>query len=255
MRRLSSLAFLLGLIHLRRALEHGGPARHLASFRNRQSLLGRRGFSFSSSPKSSSRASEFHDLARSFGSHLSVKDSIWIYLAGQPLSAVTPAKLGDIVRVVGIGRWGNLRTHSAFAVHTADKVYDLLALVLLASTGLITLIARHENQDPAVAALTGHRLGRPHHGAFPQPPMDEELHQAPALDPGPPKAGGKTQAHGREFYKDLLSLFQPTGKMILPFAYSLAAWIGGPGAGLFLRSGLGIPLSFTQSPCFCPWSL
>src|SRR5580692_7735414 len=50
-------------------------------------------------------------LARVFGSHLSFKNSVWIYLAGQPLGAVTPAKLGDIVRVLGIGKWGKLRPH------------------------------------------------------------------------------------------------------------------------------------------------
>ena len=158
-------------------------------------------------------------LTRVFGSHLTFKNSIWIYLAGQPLGAVTPAKLGDIVRVLGIGKWGKLRPHSAFAVHVADKVYDLLALVLLAATGLITLIAQSEFKGPAVAALMGIGMGVLVMALFLNPQWMQYILKPLLLFLAPQKLAEKLSAHGREFYNDLLTLFNLPRAWCCPFSF------------------------------------
>ncbi len=183
-------------------------------------------------------------LSRSFNSCLSLKDSIWIYLAGQPLGAVTPAKLGDVVRVWGIGRLGSMRTHSAFAVHVADKVYDLLALVLLAATGLITLIAQKEFKGPAVAALMGIGFGILLMGFFLNPQWMRSIIKPLLLFLAPKKLVEQLSAHGHEFYKELLKLFQPTDRLVLPFLISLSAWVVVLVRTYFCAQAVGLPLSF-----------
>ena len=183
-------------------------------------------------------------LARTFHSKLWVKDSSCIYLAGQPLAAITPAKLGDIVRVLGISRWGNLRNHSAFAVHVADKVYDLLALGLLAATGLITFIVQTEFHGPAVAALSGIGLGVILMVLFLNPQWMRTIIKPLLLLLAPKQLAEKLSAHGREFYSNLLNLFQPSRRILLPFALSLGAWITVWVRAYFCALALGLPISF-----------
>lgn len=191
-------------------------------------------------------------LARVFHSQLSFKNSVWIYLAGQPLGAVTPAKLGDIVRVLGIGRWGNLRPYSAFAVHVADKVYDLLALVLLAATGLITLIAQKEFKGPAVAALMGIGMGVLLMALFLNPQWMRSLLKPLLLFLAPKRLAEQLSAHGREFYKDLLSLFQPSRRLALPFFLSLSAWLVVLVRTYFCSLAVGLPLSLVTIGLLLP---
>jgi len=191
-------------------------------------------------------------LCRTFHSRLTFKNSIWVYLAGQPLGAVTPAKLGDIVRVLGIGRWGSLRPHSAFAVHVADKVYDLLALVLLAATGLITLIAQSEFKGPAVAALMGMGIGILIMFLFLNPQWMRLIIKPLLLFLAPRKLAEQLKAHGHEFYKDLLSLFQPSHRLILPFILSLAAWTAVLVRTYFCSQAVGLPLSFITIALILP---
>lgn len=191
-------------------------------------------------------------LSRVFGSHLTFKNSIWIYLAGQPLGAVTPAKLGDIVRVLGIGKWGKLRPHSAFAVHVADKVYDLLALVLLAATGLITLIAQSEFKGPAVAALMGIGMGVLLMALFLNPQWMRYILKPLLLFLAPQKLAEQLSAHGREFYNDLLTLFQPSSRLVLPFFLSLSAWTVVLTRTYFCSLAVGLPLSFITIALLLP---
>lgn len=191
-------------------------------------------------------------LSRAFGSRLSFKNAVWIYLAGQPLGAVTPAKLGDIVRVLGIGKWGALRPHSAFAVHVADKVYDLLALVLLAATGLITLIAQKEFKGPAVAALMGIGIGVVLMALFLNPQWMRAILKPLLLFLAPKKLAGQLSAHGREFYKDLLHLFQPAQRLFIPFSLSLAAWLLVLVRTYFCSMAVGLPLSFVTIGLLLP---
>lgn len=191
-------------------------------------------------------------LALVFHSRLSFKNSVWIYLAGQPLGAVTPAKLGDIVRVLGIGRWGNLRPYSAFAVHVADKVYDLLALVLLAATGLITLIAQKEFKGPAVAALMGIGMGVLLMALFLNPQWMRSLLKPLLLFLAPKRLEEQLSAHGREFYKDLLSLFQPSRRLVLPFFLSLSAWLVVLVRTYFCSQAVGLPLSMVTIGLLLP---
>jgi uncharacterized protein (TIRG00374 family) len=191
-------------------------------------------------------------LTRVFGGNLTLKNSVWIYLAGQPLGAVTPAKLGDIVRVLGIGKWGSLRPHSAFAVHVADKVYDLLALVLLAATGLITLVAQKEFKGPAVAALMGIGIGVLLMGLFLNPQWMRLLLKPLLLFLAPRKLAEKLNAHGREFYNNLISLFQPSQRLALPFFLSLSAWTVVLVRTYFCSMAVGLPLSFITLALLMP---
>lgn len=191
-------------------------------------------------------------LSRTFNGRLTLGQSVWTYLAGQPLGAVTPAKLGDIARVMGIMKWGGLKPHSAFATHVADKVYDLLALVLLAATGLITLIAQSEFKGPAVAALMGIGMGVLLMALFLNPQWMRSILKPLLLFLAPKNLAEKLSAHGTEFYKNLLHLFQPSSRLILPFSLSLAAWTVVLVRTYFCSMAVGLPLSFITIALLLP---
>ena len=148
------------------------------------------------------------------------------------------------MRVLGIGRWANLKPHSAFAVHVADKVYDLLALGLLAATGLITLIAQTEFKGPAVAALMGMGIGMLCMLLFLNPQWMRLILKPLLLFLAPQKLAEKLRAHGREFYDNLLTLFQPFSRLPLPFFLSLSAWMVVLIRTYFCAQAVGLPLSF-----------
>jgi len=106
-------------------------------------------------PEVAFKALRFQVLVRRLGAQISLKDASDVYLSGQPLSTLTPSKLGDIVRVLGLSRWGKLPLTAAFSVHVADKVYDLLALGLLGCVGVLDLFTMTARQDTAAAILAG----------------------------------------------------------------------------------------------------
>ena len=243
MKRLSFLAILLGPILFVLLLQMVDLPAAWNLLKQAQPLWVAASFLFLA-PEIFLKAWRITALARTFHSKLTVKQSTALYLAGQPLAAVTPAKLGDIVRVLGIGRWGNLKPHSAFAVHVADKVYDLLALGLLAATGLVTYIVQTQFQGPAVAALAGIGLGIVLMALFLNPQWMRTLIKPLLLLLAPKKLAEQLSAHGREFYQNLLHLFQPASHLILPFALSLAAWITVWVRAYFCALALGLPISF-----------
>jgi len=191
-------------------------------------------------------------LCRSFKARLSLKDSVAVYLAGQPLGAVTPAKLGDIVRIWGIQKWASLRPHSAFAVHVADKVFDLLSLGLLAATGLVILLAQSRFKGPAVAALCGIGLGILLMVLVLNPGWMRSLLKPLLLFLAPRRLQDQVQAHGREFYKDLLTLLQPLDRLLAPFLLSLGAWVVVLVRTYFCSMAVGLPIPFSHIALILP---
>jgi uncharacterized protein (TIRG00374 family) len=251
MRRLSSFAFLLGLVLflvLLKMVDLPTTWRILKSaqvFWVIAAIL-------SLAPETFFKAVRFKILARLFHSNLSIKEGALIYLSGQPLSTVTPAKVGDIVRVLGIRHWGGLKLPTAFAIHVADKVYDILTLGLFASTGLMILIVQNEDQTPAVAALLGIALGILLMALFLNPQWMRSMIKPLLLALAPQKLSKQLQTHGSQFYQDLVSIFQPADRLVFPFALSLAAWMNAWIRGYFCALALGIPLSFGRIVLLLP---
>lgn len=250
MRRLSSFAFLLGLLLFALLLKMVDLPATLRILESASPFWVGMSFLFIL-PEIIFKAFRISGLARVFHSHLTVKDSVRIYLAGQPLASVTPAKLGDIVRVLGISRWGNLRSYSAFAVHAADKVYDLLALGLLAAIGLISLILQNQHQAPAEGALLGIGIGILLMALVLNPQWMRLVLKPLLLILAPKKLAEQFSAHGKEFYKDLHSLFQPA-RLFLPFGLSLLAWGSVLVRAYFCALALGLSLSFSTIALLLP---
>jgi uncharacterized protein (TIRG00374 family) len=190
------------------------------------------------------KGSRFKVMASRFPSSLSFKDACAVYLAGQPLSILTPSKLGDIVRVWGLIRWGTIKTTCAFAIHVADKVYDLMALGLFASTGLVVLIAENHNQAPALTVLAGIGLGVLLMALFLNPQWMRSIIRPALLFLAPKKVANQLKTHAGEFYENLVGLFRPSSRVTTPFALSLGAWWMAWFRAYFCALALGIPLSF-----------
>ncbi len=180
-------------------------------------------------------------LASRLGSHLSLWDASRLYLAGQPLASLTPAKLGDVVRVVGLSRRGRLATAPALAVHVADKVYDLASLALWASVGLLALLLEQRHRGAALAALAGIFLGallvvfltnRAWVRSVAKP-LVESLAPAPLAR--------ELRRHGHQFYDSFPSLLSPSA-LFPALLQSLGAWAVTVIRAIFCAKALAIAL-------------
>jgi len=191
-------------------------------------------------------------LAGKLHSHLSLLNAIWIYLSGQPLSSVTPAKLGDIARVFGLSKLGKLNLPTAFSTHVADKVYDLISLGLLASIGLITLLFKAQNQMPALSALLGIMIGVLLMALFLHPAWMRTYIKPLLLSLAPEKLRHRIQTHGHEFYHHLQELFNPARRVVTPFLYSVLAWEVTAVRAYFCALALNIPLDLSSLALLLP---
>lgn len=193
-----------------------------------------------------------HCLATRLKSPLKYSEGVEIYLSGQPLSAVTPGKLGDVVRVFGLSKLGKLSIPSAFSVHVADKVYDLLSLGLLASIGLINLVIQSQNQMPALAALFGLLLGIGLIFLFLHPEWMRTYIKPLLLSLAPKNLRDNIKAHGSEFYSRLQELFNPPERLPRPFLYSFLAWECTAIRAYFCALALGLPLKLSAMVLLVP---
>jgi uncharacterized protein (TIRG00374 family) len=185
-------------------------------------------------------------------SPLSYRHSVEIYLSGQPLSAVTPAKLGDVARVLGLSRWGHLSTPAAFSIHAADKVYDVLTLGLLAAVGLIHLVLHSQGQTPAAPALLGVGLGILLIALFLNPKWMRSTVKPVLLFLAPAKLNHQIQTHGHAFYQHLQEIFKPLSRVSGPFFLSLLAWEAAFTRAYLCSLALGLPISFLMVSLLIP---
>jgi glycosyltransferase 2 family protein len=193
-----------------------------------------------------------HCLASRLKSPLKLGKAIWIYLSGQPLSLVTPGKLGDVVRVFGLSKLGKLSLPSAFSAHVADKVYDLLTLGLLVAIGLINLVIQSQNQIPALAALLGLLLGIGLIFLFLHPEWMRAYIKPLLLSLAPKTLADNIKTHGSEFYSRLLELFNPPQRLAAPFIYSFFVWETTAIRAYCCALALGLPISLSSLVLLLP---
>ena len=110
-------------------------------------------------PEIFSKALRLKLLVNKQKAHITLWHSLQVYLSGQPLGILTPAKLGDVSRVLVLQKTSNLRTLPALATHIADKSYDLISLSFLALLGILSLVVQSENYNYELAILSGILIG------------------------------------------------------------------------------------------------
>ncbi|HVM32244.1 MAG TPA: lysylphosphatidylglycerol synthase transmembrane domain-containing protein [bacterium] len=243
MRRVGSFTFILGLVLFAVLLRTVDLDASWAILKSADAFWAFLAFLFLL-PEVFFKALRLKVLCRIFKSRLSFAEGNLIYLSGQPLAAVTPAKLGDIVRVLGLKRWGGMRLTGAFAVHAADKVYDLLVLGLFAASGLMVVLGQDTHETPALVALVGIALGILAMALFLNPQWMRAYVRPALLALAPQKLSKQLRTHGGEFYADLLSIFQSFNRVLPPLALSVGAWTTVWLRAWFCALALGIPLSF-----------
>jgi glycosyltransferase 2 family protein len=188
------------------------------------------------------KALRFQVLVKRLDSYLSFRDAADVYLSGQPLSTLTPSKLGDIVRVLGLSRWAKISLSTALSVHVADKVYDLLALGLLACVGVLDLFTITAKQNTAASILLGILLGVLLMGLFLHPGWMRSIVKPVLMSLAPKKLAAQLSTHGGEFYQKLQELFNPAERAALPFLISIGAWAIVVIRGYFCVLSLAVPI-------------
>jgi len=198
------------------------------------------------------KAWRIRQLTRETKHSLSLTDATLVYLSGQPLASVTPAKVGDVARVLLLSKRSGMSMAQTLAVHVADKVLDLAALGLLASIGLITLISESQETGPYWSALAGIGVGILLMAAFLNRNWVSRFVKPVILALAPKRAADDLHHHGREFYHHFESFFLPIGRLTGPFLLSLLAWEAALVRALFCAKALSLPLDFIHLQWLLP---
>ncbi len=186
------------------------------------------------------------------GSHISLKKSVISFMSGQPLAAVTPGKLGDVTRIVLLSRYGRISTPTALAVHVADRLYDLAAIVLLAVIGLVSFLTQSQVQGPALATVIGILAGmflilvllNPRWMKYVLNPLMSGILSKKMAD--------QLSHHTKEFYNKLHALLVPSFSLFGPFGLSFLAWETAIFRNCVLALALGLPLSYLKFVLLVP---
>ncbi len=177
-------------------------------------------------------------------SHLSVKQSILTFLSGQPLASVTPGKLGDVSRIVLLNRLGKVSMPVALAVHVADRIYDLAAIVFLGIMGLVYYISTFSGESSALGTFIGMLCGMLLILALINPRWIKFVLKPIVAGLLPKNLASKISHHAGEFNSSLHSLLIPSFKIFGPFVLSVLAWQAAILRSYLLVVALGIPLAY-----------
>ena len=78
---------------------------------------------------------------------LSFKDSLEIYLIGLPYGAVTPGKVGDVVKLFTLRNKTGLERTDCVALGLVERLLEMIALVGLAGVGVFVLVGHLSEQQ------------------------------------------------------------------------------------------------------------
>ncbi len=176
------------------------------------------------------RFAKWHFYLGQIGIHdLPLRESARMFVGGFPL-AVTPGKVGEVLKGVWIQQKTGVPAARGVAVVVAERISDGLAVLLLSTVGVIA----EPRYWPAFAVLLGLLLGIVIISQV--RPLAEFL-----LGLGERLPVVKRFVHVlREFYEGSFTVFRP-GATLLAVGLGMVSWLGeGLGMYLILR-GLGVP--------------
>lgn len=186
------------------------------------------------------------------GAHISVKDSVLCYLSGQPLGVLTPGKLGDVSRIVTLNHHARLSMPKALAVHAADRIYDLAAVLLLALIGFVSFISEGQGQNSALGTLIGVFAGMTMVLALLNPRWIKWALRPLSMGILSRQMADKIQTHGKEFHDLLQALLAPSWKGLGPLFLSFLAWETAILRAYVCALALGLPLGFLKFVLLAP---
>jgi len=176
------------------------------------------------------RFGKWHFYLRQIGVRdLPIRESARLFVGGFPL-AVTPGKVGEVLKAVWIQQKTGVPTARGVAVVVAERISDGLAVLLLSTVGVIA----SPRYWPAFAAVLVLLLGVVIISQI--RPLALFL-----LGVGERLPLVKRFVHAlREFYEGSFTLFRP-GATLLAVGLGMVSWLGeGIGMYVILR-GLGVP--------------
>ena len=176
------------------------------------------------------RFGKWHFYLRQIGVRdLPIRESARLFVGGFPL-AVTPGKVGEVLKAVWIQQKTGVPTARGVAVVVAERISDGLAVLLLSTVGVIA----SPRYWPAFAAVLVMLLGVVIISQI--RPLALFL-----LGVGERLPLVKRFVHAlREFYEGSFTLFRP-GATLLAVGLGMVSWLGeGIGMYVILR-GLGVP--------------
>ena len=184
--------------------------------------------------------------------HIRLWDSVLCFLSGQPLAAVTPGKLGDVSRIVTLNHHAHLSMPRALAVHAADRIYDLAAVLLLALVGIVSYISEGQGQNSALGTLVGVFGGMTMVLILLNPRWIKFVLRLLSSGMVSRSMAEKLRSHGQEFHDSLQKLLIPSFRVFGPFVLSFLAWETAILRAYVCAMALGLPLGFLKFILMAP---
>jgi uncharacterized protein (TIRG00374 family) len=140
----------------------------------------------------------------------------------------------------------------ALAVHAADRIYDLAAIVFLAVIGMVSYVTEFAPGGSALGTLIGMLCGMLLILALVNPRWIKFLLKPLVAGLLSQKLAANLAHHAKEFNDSLHSLLIPSFKIFGPFVLSVLAWQTAILRSYLIVMALGLPLSYGKFALLWP---
>lgn len=174
----------------------------------------------------------------------SFKSSMASYLIGLPFGAVTPGKVGDLVKISAVRKRTRLDLVSAFSLLMVERLLELLTLLFLALIGLYLLIAKASGRVnlavPIIAtiALIAMML------LFLRESAVRTIARGVANILVPERFHQRLKDNFNEFYAGISAVLKDKRRLVMAIGYSLIAWLVISTRAFCYARSLGIDVAY-----------
>ncbi len=179
-------------------------------------------------------------------SPISFWDSMKVYLIGLPYGAVTPGKVGDVVKLYTLHEKTGLARTDCVALGLVERLLEMIALVFLAGIGVFILIG-HLTEKQFVSLLASVVLMFLGMLVILNQRLVHTLLKPVFYLIVPKDKQDKPREFFYQFYSGIEQLTRHKGDMALSLFYCVLGWLAGSIRTFYFALGLGIVgFSFIQ---------
>lgn len=156
---------------------------------------------------------------------ISFRSALASYLIGLPFGAITPGKVGDLVKITAVRRRTSLELVPAFALLMVERLLELLTLLVLALIGLYLLVSKAQGRLNlalpiiVIVALLGAILFMLREGSV------RAVARTIAGVLVPERFHERLRDNFNEFYAGITAVLEDRFRLSLAISYSVIAWL------------------------------
>lgn len=197
------------------------------------------------------KAYKWKIIVKEFGIQLSQKDAMQYWLIGLFVATLTPGRIGDFYRALYI-RTDKFSSGKALATIAIDRVFDLVALMLLSIIGVVVILTQFGDSKLSEYALVLVLVGSIALATILHRASMEKLARPLFNMLVPEKYKAKLKGSFNEFYDSIKFLKNKKRTLAIAFVVSLVAWLIGYLQAYFFFLSLGYVVPYFYLIIFLP---